>query len=54
LLDGYQPGELAPMQRAERDLARARLITRDTGPDAANAALAAATRAELTLSGKNL
>ena len=25
LLDGYQPGQLAPMQRAERDLARARL-----------------------------
>src|SRR5271170_2345307 len=24
LLDGYQPGQLAPMQRAERDLARAR------------------------------
>jgi len=23
LLDGYQPGQLAPMQRAERDLARA-------------------------------
>ena len=25
MLDGYQPGQLAPMQRAERDLARARL-----------------------------
>ena len=25
LLDGYRPGRLAPMQRAERDLARARL-----------------------------
>jgi hypothetical protein len=25
LLDGYPPGRLAPMQRAERDLARARL-----------------------------
>jgi hypothetical protein len=25
MLDGYRPGQLAPMQRAERDLARARL-----------------------------
>jgi hypothetical protein len=31
MLDGYQPGQLAPMQRAERDLARARL-TADVGP----------------------
>jgi len=34
ILDGYQPGQLAPMQRAERDLARARLTTGDGGPDA--------------------
>jgi predicted ATPase len=34
LLDGYRPGQLAPMQRAERDLARARLATGDAGPDA--------------------
>jgi hypothetical protein len=31
LLDRYQPGRLAPMQRAERDLARARLAAAD-GP----------------------
>jgi len=44
LLDRYRPGELAPMQRAERDLARARLITLDGGADkgAAGTALAAA------------
>jgi hypothetical protein len=39
MLDGYQPGELAPMQRAERDLARARRT--DAGPDAAAAFTAA-------------
>jgi len=39
MLDRYQPGELAPMQRAERDLARARRP--DSSPDA-GAALAAA------------
>ena len=33
LLDGYQPGQLAPMQRAERDLACARLTATDGGPD---------------------
>jgi class 3 adenylate cyclase/predicted ATPase len=33
MLDGYQPGQLAPMQRAERDLARARLTAADAGPD---------------------
>ena len=43
LLDGYQPGELAPMQRAERDLARARLTTLDGGPAAAAAFTAAVT-----------
>ena len=35
LLDGYRPGRLAPMQRAERDLARARLAAAgdpDAGP----------------------
>jgi predicted ATPase len=31
MLDDYQPGQLAPMQRAERDLARARLSTLDAG-----------------------
>jgi class 3 adenylate cyclase/predicted ATPase len=36
LLDGYHPGQLAPMQRAERDLARARLTAPD-GPAAAAA-----------------
>ena len=34
LLDGYRPGRLAPMQRAERDLARARLAAADADPDA--------------------
>jgi class 3 adenylate cyclase/predicted ATPase len=38
LLDGYQPGQLAPMQRAERDLARARLAAADPDADAAFAA----------------
>ena len=41
LLDNYQPGHLAPMLRAERNLARARLAAADGGPDAA-AAFAAA------------
>jgi class 3 adenylate cyclase/predicted ATPase len=41
VLDGYQPGQLAPMQRAERDLARARLTAPDGDP-AASAALTAA------------
>jgi class 3 adenylate cyclase/predicted ATPase len=41
MLDGYRPGHLAPMQRAERDLARARLTAADGDPDA-GAALAAA------------
>jgi hypothetical protein len=41
LLDGYQPGELAPMQRAERDLARARLAAADGDPDAGPAFAAA-------------
>jgi tetratricopeptide (TPR) repeat protein len=41
MLDGYQPGQLAPMQRAERDLARARLTTGNAGPGAAAAFTAA-------------
>jgi hypothetical protein len=41
LLDSHQPGELAPMQRAERDLARARVTAADAGPQA-GAAFAAA------------
>jgi class 3 adenylate cyclase len=42
LLDGYRPGQLAPMQRAERDLARARLAAaHGDGPDV-GAAFAAA------------
>jgi hypothetical protein len=40
LLDGYPAGQLAPMQRAERDLARARLAAAD--PDADGAAWTAA------------
>jgi hypothetical protein len=42
LLDRYRPGELAPMVRAERDLARARLATLDGGQDAAGEAFAVA------------
>ena len=42
LLDGYGLGELAPMLRAERDLARARLATLDAAQEAAGTALAAA------------
>jgi class 3 adenylate cyclase/tetratricopeptide (TPR) repeat protein len=44
LLDSYQPGQLAPMLRAERDLARARLAASDGDPadPAAAAAFAAA------------
>ena len=42
LLDGYPAGQLAPMQRAERDLARARLAAADGGQDAADATFAAA------------
>ena len=37
LLDGYQPGQLAPMLRAERDLARARLAAADGDPEAGTA-----------------
>jgi class 3 adenylate cyclase/tetratricopeptide (TPR) repeat protein len=35
LLDSYQPGHLAPIQRAERDLARARLAASNGDPAAA-------------------
>jgi hypothetical protein len=35
MLDSYQPGHLAPMLRAERDLARARLAAHDGEPAAA-------------------
>jgi hypothetical protein len=41
MLDSYQPGQLAPMLRAERDLARARHAAADSDP-AADKALAAA------------
>jgi hypothetical protein len=41
MLDGYQPGQLAPILHAERDLARARLTASDGGP-AADAAFIAA------------
>ncbi len=41
LLDGYRPGQLAPMQRAERDLARAWLAAADGNPDAGPAFAAA-------------
>jgi predicted ATPase len=41
LLDAYPPGRLAPMQRAERDLARARLAAADSSPDAGPAFAAA-------------
>ena len=43
LLDGYQPGQLAPMLRAERDLVRARLTAADAGPDIGVAFAAAIT-----------
>jgi tetratricopeptide (TPR) repeat protein len=43
LLDAYQPGHLAPVQRAERDLARARLAARDGDGDAAATFAAAIT-----------
>jgi class 3 adenylate cyclase/predicted ATPase len=43
LLDGFPPGRLAPMQRAERDLARARLAAADGDPAAGPAFAAAVT-----------
>jgi tetratricopeptide (TPR) repeat protein len=41
VLDSHQPGHLAPMLRAERDLVRARLAAADGAPDAAAAFTAA-------------
>jgi tetratricopeptide (TPR) repeat protein len=41
MLDGYRLGQLAPMLRAERDLARARLTAADGGPHADEAFAAA-------------
>ena len=43
LLDGYRPGQLAPMLRAERDLARARLAAAGADPAAGPAFAAAIT-----------
>jgi len=43
MLDRYRPGQLAPMQRAERDLARTRLAAADAGPDPGAAFTAAIT-----------
>ena len=43
LLDAYKPGRITPMQRAERDLARARLAARDGDPAAAASFAAAIT-----------
>jgi len=43
LLDSYQPGYLAPMLRAERDLARARLVGHDGDPGVGGAFAAAIT-----------
>ena len=48
LLDGYQPGQLAPMQRAERDLARARLAASDSDAGPAFAAAIAGLRQHST------
>jgi len=42
MLDGYRPGQLAPIQRAERDLVRARHTAADGGPTAAAAAFSTA------------
>ena len=42
LLDGCQPGHLAPMLRAERDLARARLTARDDSGQITSASFASA------------
>jgi class 3 adenylate cyclase/predicted ATPase len=41
LLDGHRPGQLAPMQRAERDLARTRLAAASGDPDTGPAFAAA-------------
>jgi hypothetical protein len=44
MLDSAQPGHLAPMLRAERDLARARLAARNGDPSAAGLLTAAISR----------
>ena len=43
VLEGYRPGRLAPMQRAERDLVRARLAASGGDPDSGPAFAAAIT-----------
>jgi tetratricopeptide (TPR) repeat protein len=43
MLDRYRPGQLAPMQRAERDLVRARITASSEDPDAATAFATAVT-----------
>jgi class 3 adenylate cyclase/tetratricopeptide (TPR) repeat protein len=43
LLDSYQPGQLAPMQKTERDLVHARLAAADGDPDVGLAFAAAIT-----------
>ena len=48
LLDGYRPGRLAPMLRAERDLARARLAAAGSDLDAVFAAAIAGLRRHST------
>jgi hypothetical protein len=48
LLDACQPGYLAPMLRAERDLVRARLAARDGDPAAASLAAAVGGLRELS------
>ena len=50
LLDDYQPGQLAPMLRAERDLVRVRQAAASDGDQAAAAAFAAAVRSMSELS----
>jgi class 3 adenylate cyclase/tetratricopeptide (TPR) repeat protein len=47
-LDGYQPGHLAPMLRAERDLARARLTGHDDDAEAAWTSAIASLREQST------
>jgi len=48
LLDSYQPGYLAPVLQAERDLTRARLVDRAGGPPEALAAAIASLRQQST------
>jgi hypothetical protein len=51
LLDGYQPGYLPPMLRAERDLVRARLAAADGDPAAADGDQAAAAALAVAVGG---